>query len=109
MNECVTIASSHSREAAVYLRQFSAAQDEHNREPKKRQCALMGKARDLGSSDDRIIVIVEDLCLSGSCAMARSGVCTSLRRIGAHERRSGTRSRSLLAARAQQRRIVPPD
>ena len=74
MNECVKITSSHlSRQVVVYLRQSSAAQVEHNRESTERQYALVGKARNLGWSDDRIIVIDEDLGLSGSGSVARSG------------------------------------
>ena len=74
MNERVKITSSHlSRQAIVYLRQSSAAQVEHNRESTERQYALVGKARNLGWPDDRIIVIDEDLGLSGSGSVARSG------------------------------------
>jgi len=75
MNERVKITLGRlAREAVVYLRQSSAAQVEHNRESTERQYALVGKARDLGWPDDRIIVIDEDLGLSGSGAVARSGL-----------------------------------
>ena len=74
MNERGKITPSHlSRYAVVYLRQSSAAQVEHNRESTDRQYALAGKARDLGWPDERIIVIDEDLGLSGSGSAARSG------------------------------------
>ena len=74
MNERVKITSSHlSRQAIVYLRQSSAAQVENNRESTDRQYALAGKARDLGWPDERIVVIDEDLGLSGSGSTARSG------------------------------------
>jgi len=74
MNERAKITASHmSRQAIVYLRQSSAAQVEHNRESTDRQYALATKAHDLGWPDDRIIVIDEDLGLSGSGAVARSG------------------------------------
>lgn len=74
MNERTKITARHlSRQAIVYLRQSSAAQVEHNRESTDRQYALATKARDLGWSDDRIIVIDEDLGLSGSGSVARSG------------------------------------
>ena len=74
MNEHAKITASHmSRQAIVYLRQSSAAQVEHNRESTDRQYALATKAHDLGWPDDRIIVIDEDLGLSGSGAVARSG------------------------------------
>lgn len=74
MNERIKITSSHlSRQAIVYLRQSSAAQVENNRELTDRQYALAGKARDLGWPDERIVVIDEDLGLSGSGSTARSG------------------------------------
>jgi DNA invertase Pin-like site-specific DNA recombinase len=74
MNERLKITSSHlSRQAIVYLRQSSAAQVENNRESTDRQHALATKARDLGWPDDRVIVIDEDLGLSGSGSVARSG------------------------------------
>src|ERR1700675_2646406 len=74
MNERAKITASHlSRQAIVYLRQSSAAQVEHNRESTDRQYALAAKARELGWPNDRIIVIDEDLGLSGSGFVARSG------------------------------------
>ena len=66
MNERAKItASHHSRQAIVYLRQSSPAQVEHNRELTERQYT---KAR-----NERIVVIDEDLGLSGSGSVARSG------------------------------------
>ncbi|MCK1719883.1 recombinase family protein [Bradyrhizobium sp. 141] len=74
MNERAKITASHlSRQAIVYLRQSSAAQVENNRESTDRQYALAAKARELGWPDDRIIVIDEDLGVSGSGFVARSG------------------------------------
>ena len=74
MNERAKITALHlSRQAIVYLRQSSAAQVEHNRESTERQYALAGKARELGWPDERILVIDEDLGLSGSGAVERSG------------------------------------
>jgi DNA invertase Pin-like site-specific DNA recombinase len=74
MTEHTKITASHlSRQAIVYLRQSSAAQVENNRESTDRQYALAGKARDLGWPDGRITVIDEDLGLSGSGSVARSG------------------------------------
>src|SRR4029453_7297470 len=68
------ITSSHLPvHAVVSLRPTIAAQVEHNRESTDRQYALAGKARDLGWPDERIIVIDEDLGLSGSGSVARSG------------------------------------
>ncbi len=74
MNERAKITASHlSRQAIVYLRQSSAAQVENNRESTDRQYALAAKARELGWPADRIVVIDEDLGLSGSGYVARSG------------------------------------
>jgi DNA invertase Pin-like site-specific DNA recombinase/predicted DNA-binding transcriptional regulator AlpA len=74
MNERGKITTSHlSRQAIVYLRQSSAAQVEHNRESTERQYALANKAREFGWSDERIVIIDEDLGLSGSGSVARSG------------------------------------
>ena len=74
MNERAKITASHlSRQAIVYLRQSSAAQVENNRESTDRQYALAVKAGELGWPDDRIIVIDEDLGLSGSGSVARAG------------------------------------
>jgi hypothetical protein len=67
MNERAKITAVHlSRQAIVYLRQSSAAQVEHNRESTERQYALAAKAGELGWPADRILVIDEDLGLSGS-------------------------------------------
>src|SRR6202795_3381697 len=74
MNERTKITASHlARQAIVYLRQSSAAQVEHNRESTDRQYALASKARALGWPADRVVVIDEDLGLTGSGAVARSG------------------------------------
>ena len=74
MNERARIAASHlARQAIVYLRQSSTAQVEHNRESIDRRYALAAKARELGWPDHRITVIDEDLGLSGSGFVARSG------------------------------------
>jgi DNA invertase Pin-like site-specific DNA recombinase len=73
MNERAKITPSHlSRQAIVYLRQSSPAQVEHNRESTARQYALANKAGELGWPQDRVVVIDEDLGLSGS-GFARSG------------------------------------
>src|SRR5262249_26103457 len=74
MNERAKITPAHlSRQAIVYLRQSSSAQVELNRESTERQYALAAKARQLGWPEDRILVIDEDLGLSGSGLVARSG------------------------------------
>jgi DNA invertase Pin-like site-specific DNA recombinase len=74
MSEAVKITASHlARVAIVYLRQSSPAQVEHNRESTDRQYALVNKAGDLGWPTAKILVIDEDLGVSGSGAVARSG------------------------------------
>src|SRR5437667_9354462 len=74
MNERAKITASHlARHAVVYLRQSSAAQVEHNRESTERQYALASKARELGWPAERIVVIDEDLGLSGGGTVTRSG------------------------------------
>mgnify|MGYP001062249592 CR=1 FL=1 len=74
MNERAKITASHlARHAVVYLRQSSAAQVEHNRESTERQYALASKARELGWPAERIVIIDEDLGLSGGGTATRSG------------------------------------
>src|SRR5246500_3011639 len=74
MNERAKITASHlARYAVVYLRQSSAAQVEHNRESTDRQYALASKARELGWPAERIVIIDEDLGLSGGGTATRSG------------------------------------
>ena len=73
MSDIQKITSSHlAREAVVYLRQFSSAQVEHNRKSTDRQYALARKANELGWPTDRVVIIDEDLGLTGSGAVARS-------------------------------------
>ncbi len=55
------------------LRQSSASQVENNRESTERQYALSGRARELGWPAERVMVIDEDLGLSGSGSVVRSG------------------------------------
>ncbi|HTR14755.1 MAG TPA: recombinase family protein [Roseiarcus sp.] len=74
MSDIQKITSGHlARVAIVYLRQSSSAQVEHNRESTERQYALAHKASGLGWPTDRVVVIDEDLSLTGSGAVARSG------------------------------------
>ena len=74
MTEHTKVTDSHlSRAAIVYLRQSSAAQVENNRESTDRQYALVHKATELGWPADRVVVIDEDLGLSGSGTVTRSG------------------------------------
>src|ERR1700747_419041 len=74
MSDLTKINTSHlSRLACVYLRQSSAAQVEHNRESTARQYALVAKAADLGWPAQQVLVIDDDLGLSGSGIVERSG------------------------------------
>ena len=67
MSDLTKISSTHlARLAYVYLRQSSAAQVEHNRESTARQYALVAKAADLGWPAQQVLVIDEDLGVSGS-------------------------------------------
>jgi DNA invertase Pin-like site-specific DNA recombinase/predicted DNA-binding transcriptional regulator AlpA len=74
MSDITKIGASHlSRAAYVYLRQSSAAQVEHNRESTQRQYALVTNASSLGWPAQQIVVIDEDLGLSGAGVVERSG------------------------------------
>src|SRR5204863_7775825 len=57
----------------VYLRQSSPAQVEHNRESTAGQYALVTKAAELGWPPQQVLVIDEDLGVSGSGIVERSG------------------------------------
>ena len=74
MPDMSKIKSSHtSRLALVYVRQSSPAQVENNKESTARQYALASRARELGWGTDQVIVIDEDLGISGASAANRSG------------------------------------
>jgi DNA invertase Pin-like site-specific DNA recombinase len=74
MSDNTKIGASHlSRAAYVYLRQSSPAQVEHNRESTQRQYALVSKASTLGWPTQQVVVIDEDLGLSGAGVVERSG------------------------------------
>ena len=74
MNDLSKIGASHlSRTAYIYLRQSSPTQVEHNRESTQRQYALATKANALGWPSQQVVVIDEDLGLSGAGVVVRSG------------------------------------
>ena len=74
MNDLAKINSAHLRRVAyVYLRQSSPAQVENNRESTARQYALTAKASELGWPSEQVIVIDEDLGLTGSGVVHRNG------------------------------------
>jgi DNA invertase Pin-like site-specific DNA recombinase len=65
---------SHTQRAAyVYIRQSTPGQVEHNRESTARQYALADKACQLGWAKEQVLIIDEDLGLSGSSTEKRSG------------------------------------
>ena len=61
------------RIALVYIRQSSPSQVEHNRESTARQYGLVDRARQFGWATDRVVIIDEDLGISGASADKRSG------------------------------------
>lgn len=74
MSEPSKITPDHLRRSAiVYVRQSSANQVEHNRESTARQYQLVDRAVAFGWPRERVIVLDEDLGLSGSGLAERSG------------------------------------
>ena len=74
MSERSKLTSSHlRRQAFVYLRQSSQAQVERNVESTARQYALVTRATELGFTREQVVVIDEDLGISGSGLSERSG------------------------------------
>jgi DNA invertase Pin-like site-specific DNA recombinase len=61
------------RAACVYIRQSTPGQVEHNRESTARQYALVDRATQLGWHKEQVVLIDEDLGLSGSTTDKRSG------------------------------------
>jgi DNA invertase Pin-like site-specific DNA recombinase len=74
VSERSKLTSSHlRRQAFVYLRQSSQAQLERNVESTQRQYALVTRAIELGFNREQVVVIDEDLGISGSGLSERSG------------------------------------
>ena len=74
MTDPSKIKLSHTQRAAcVYVRQSTPGQVEHNRESTARQYALADKACQLGWPKEQVVIIDEDLGLSGSTTDKRSG------------------------------------
>ena len=74
MTDLSKIKPSHiQRAACVYIRQSTPGQVAHNRESTARQYALADRACPLGWSKEQVVIIDEDLGLSGSSADKRSG------------------------------------
>jgi DNA invertase Pin-like site-specific DNA recombinase len=74
MSERSKLTSSHlRRQAFVYLRQSSQTQVERNVESTQRQYALVERAIELGFAREQVVVIDEDLGVSGSGVSERAG------------------------------------
>ena len=74
MTDPSKIKPSHLQRAAyVYIRQSTPGQVEHNRESTARQYALAGRAGQLGWPKEQVVIVDEDLGLSGSGTDKRSG------------------------------------
>ena len=74
MTDLSRISPSHvARAAFIYVRQSTPSQVEHNRESTARQYALGDKARQLGWSKDQVVIVDDDLGLSGASIDKRSG------------------------------------
>jgi DNA invertase Pin-like site-specific DNA recombinase/predicted DNA-binding transcriptional regulator AlpA len=74
MTDLSKIKPSHTQRAAfVYVRQSTPGQVEHNRESTARQYALADRACQLGWSKEQVVIVDEDLGLSGSSTDKRSG------------------------------------
>jgi DNA invertase Pin-like site-specific DNA recombinase len=74
VSEREKLTASHlRRQAFVYVRQSTQAQIERNVESTERQYALVSRALELGFAREQVVVIDEDLGLSGSGAVERAG------------------------------------
>ena len=74
MTDLSRIKPSHTQRAAyVYIRQSTPGQVEHNRESTARQYALADRACQLGWPSEQVVIVDEDLGLSGSSTDKRSG------------------------------------
>jgi DNA invertase Pin-like site-specific DNA recombinase/transposase len=74
MTDPSKIKPAHTQRAAlIYVRQSTPSQVEHNRESTARQYALGERACQLGWQRDQVVIIDEDLGLSGASAGNRSG------------------------------------
>ncbi|MGB6946142.1 MAG: recombinase family protein [Bryobacteraceae bacterium] len=74
MTDPSKIKPTHTQRAAfVYIRQSTPGQVEHNRESTARQYALTDRACQLGWPKQQVVIVDEDLGLSGSSTDKRSG------------------------------------
>ncbi|MEJ7715342.1 MAG: recombinase family protein [Thermoleophilaceae bacterium] len=75
-------ASHLRRQAFVYVRQSTQAQLERNTESTERQYALVARAVELGFAREQVVVIDEDLGVSGSGLSERSGFARLTAQVG---------------------------
>ena len=74
MTDTAKIKPTHLQRAAiVYVRQSTPSQVEQHRESTARQYALAQRARELGWTNEQVILIDEDLGLSGATVAKRTG------------------------------------
>jgi len=74
MTEAAKITTAHlRRRACVYVRQSTSAQVEHNRESTDRQYGLVERAIALGWPREQVLIIDEDLGVSGGGLVERTG------------------------------------
>src|SRR6516165_10458360 len=74
MNDTAKIKPAHLKKAAVvYVRQSTLSQVELHRESTARQYALAQSARELGWTNEQVVLIDEDLGLSGATIAKRTG------------------------------------
>jgi Resolvase, N terminal domain len=74
MTDLSKVRPAHTQRAAyVYIRQSTPGQVEHNRESTARQYALAERACQLGWRKEQVVLIDEDLGLSGASTDKRSG------------------------------------
>jgi DNA invertase Pin-like site-specific DNA recombinase/transposase len=79
MTDVSKVKPSHlARQAFIYVRQSSVSQVEHNRESTARQYALGDRAQQLGWPKDNVVIIDDDLGLSGATTNKRSGFARML-------------------------------
>src|SRR5436309_14610993 len=74
MSDPTKVKPTHTHRAAViYVRQSSTAQVEHHRESTERQYALVHRAIDLGWHREQVVIIDDDLGVSGAGIAKRAG------------------------------------
>src|SRR3989454_3555436 len=83
MSDASKVAPTHLRRAAfVYVRQSTQSQLEHNPESRERQYGLVGRALELGWNKEQVVVVDEDLGVSGSGLAQRSGFARMTAEVG---------------------------